>query len=730
MNYPNIEDIDPIFKDYIVDALKERERIEKALLHSLNDIFVKSAERIIEVLLKESGLKSLLDVRPATIKSLSPTLLQALDDEESRVGEGLFSTIQTAIFSAIIASLTPLARLKLDAFLNQQSKAESLTEVPNKNVKSKGLRHALPNGNLLDQQSQAGNAPKADRKSVKGNGSHDASPIGNLQDQQEKNHNGNGAIYALGIGWLPTYSGEDVSRFKSEASKSKASSEYLPKMKSIQRDIIAQASAISKSSMHKRKVFRDKEFKLSDSIWDKSKDNVDTLKKIIEQNINKDVTQCAKAIDLYVKKGFSKACREYPNMMRRLKGRIPGSTSFAAYRLARNEIAEITFRATLEDYADNPFVEAVKWLLANNRLKQYEDKCCCNELAYEDKYGLGHGIFPLDKVPDRPHVMCLCTVAPISSRRLKKAIKDGLQIGNVPTKEWLDSMREEKDAEIIKDKDNRFAFNIFQNEDDKVLKTSCIDAITSHDWFIDGVQDIDKEAFLEDLNKLTSEGLFLLARYTGEMQAELYHRGASRYNIRENKIYTNLLETPIKLGDNKALGYKLGMATFLHETGHWLDSNITGEKLGLTFKMEKLYSSIRDDVLNAINKAGKELYKDKFTPLKELNKASLDGLDPRIKNAVTNKISANIHINSNISDMYGALTQNEITGKIGNNKVYGHADSYWQCNNKTEYAVKVHAEFIAEAFESLCSSRRIEAMQKYLPSAWKEFTSKFKSFLQ
>jgi len=723
MNYPDIEKIDPIFKDYILDSLKERQRIEKALLHSLDDIFVKSAHRVIEKLLEEHGVKSLENVRPVMMKDPSPTLLQALDDEESRVGEELFSTIQTAIFSAVIATLSPLARLKLDFFLDQKSKAENLTEVPNKSVTGNNPQDAF-----LDQKSTIGNVNDADNRSVSKNNSQHALPSGDFQDQS-----GRGRIYVLGLGWLPTYS-ENVSTFNShkkarQVGEFKNPKYYLPKMKTIQKDIVAQASAISKSSMHKRRVFNEKEFKLSDSIWDKSKQNKEILKEIIRQNVNKDVTACAKAIDLYVKKGMSKACREYPNMMKRLQGRIPGSVSFAAYRLARNEIAEITFRATLEDYADNPFVEACKWLLANNRLKQYEDKCCCNDLAYQDSYGLGHGIYPLDKVPGRPHVMCLCTVAPISSRRLRKAIKDGLKIGNVPTEEWLDSLREERNAEIVKDKENQWAFNLLQNEDEEVIKKSCIEAITSHEWFIDGVKDIDKEAFIEDLNKLTKEGLFILARHTGEMKAELYYRGGegSHYHPLKNQIYCNLTTDAHKT-DNKALGYKLGMKAFLHETGHWLDSNITKEKFGLTSKMEKLYNAIQGDVINFINKVGREQFQSRFNPISNLDKRTLNNLGI-VKQYVADKIKENIHINSNISDMYGALTQNKIAG-YGQNGRYGHPTEYWQYDDKAFHKAKVKMEFIAEAFESLCNLKRVDAMQKYLPKAWKEFTSTFKSFLQ
>ena len=300
-----------------------------------------------------------------------------------------------------------------------------------------------------------------------------------------------------------------------------------------------------------------------------------------------------------------------------------------------------------------------------------------------------------------------------------------MQLVNVPTKEWLESLEEEKNKATIKDAKNQYALTLFQNEDENTLKKECIEAIKSHEWFNDGVKDVDKETFIEDLNKLTKEGLFILARHTGAMQAELYCEGKSRYNIKENKVYTNLHTTHLTLSDNKALGYKLGMLTFLHEVGYWLDSNITGEKLGLTSKMEKLYNAIQKDVINFINKAGKELYKAEFTPLKDLSQASIDSLKPRIKQAVTNRIGANIHINSNVSDIYGAVTQNTIAGKDVN-KMYGHDNDYWKYNEKSEYRIKVHAEFIAEAFESLCNKRRVNAMQEYLPTAWKEFNTVLK----
>ena len=685
-NYENIEEIDSYFRPYMRDALKERSELEVAVFASIRRAHINSAKRVIDAFLLDNG-------KNKPIKPLTPFLERFIDDEQVRLNDELVGIVETAIMSSVITGLSPLARLKLDAQLFEMKTGESLAS-----------------NDYIDYTSTY----------------KVFSPFSN--PEAESATEAFNRIYRARRGFPKE---EDLmcqdAYLSGEKGKEKADS-VLPRMKSIQKDMIAQAREIAKSTMHKRRVFDGKEFKLSEKLWGEAKKTQETLKTIIKENINKDSSKCAKAIETYAGKGRAKACKDYPDMMKRLGGRVPGSLDFASYRLARNEMAETTFRATLEDYKDNKFVAGVKWLLANNRLKKYENACSCNELAYTDSYGLGRGVYPLEKVPERPHVMCLCSLAPISSRQLRKAFEKGMKLGNVPPEDWLESLKEEKGAAAIKDASNQYALTLLQNEDEKTIKKECIEVIREHEWFNTGVKDIDKETFIEDLNKLTKEGLFILARYTGAMQAELYYGGGSRYNITENKVYTNLHTTPVTLGDNKALGYKLGMATFLHEVGHWLDSNIIGKKLGLTLKMGKLYNVIRDDVLNAINKAGKELYKARFTPLKELDKANLDSLNPKIKQAVTSKIGANIHINSNISDIYGAVTQNTIAGGMKNGS-YGHSNDYWQYNKKDDYRIKVHAEFIAESFESLCNKRRVNAMQEYLPTAWKEFTLMLKDFI-
>jgi len=65
--------------------------------------------------------------------------------------------------------------------------------------------------------------------------------------------------------------------------------------------------------------------------------------------------------------------------------------------------------AKLEYYKRSGVVKAVKWNLSS------WGKLCdiCKALANEDSYGLGPGVFPLDKVPDLPHHGCDCYLTPV-----------------------------------------------------------------------------------------------------------------------------------------------------------------------------------------------------------------------------------------------------------------------------------------------------------------------------
>ena len=481
-------------------------------------------------------------------------------------------------------------------------------------------------------------------------------------------------------------------------------------VKKIQSDVSKKSEEIAKHTAEKTRIYREKEFKLSSRVWDLSNGNIDTIQKIIESGINMDCKKLAIALDKYVATG-SKPISKYPNMMKRLGGRFPSNISFAAMRLARNELSELYFTTSIKDYMQNPYIKAVQWLLANNRLKMYEDKCDCNDIAYEDVYGMGRGIYPIDKVPDRPHVMCLCTIAPITSRKLKKHLEGGMTLGNVPTEEWFEKQNHEDNIELIQNKERETGLKLFHNEKGRALGLASIDIIKDHKWFIDGVHEKDKRAFLNDLHKVNGRYLFILARHTQNMQVDFYSNNkGSFYNPLENKIYCHLIRDSFN-ADNKALGFYVGMTTFLHEAGHWLDSNrFNGELNGLRQRMPFLSNWIAKDVLNYINKIGYIVIGNKYEPINTNLKPS-----DKIIKEVIRMLNLNTDINSNISDLYGAMTGNVISTGVG------HNIEYWNYDKPKVFKNKVTGEAIAEMFESLGHPERIKAMVEYLPNAWKYF---------
>ncbi|MGP1439087.1 MAG: hypothetical protein ACTTKH_08460 [Treponema sp.] len=497
-------------------------------------------------------------------------------------------------------------------------------------------------------------------------------------------------------------------------------------IKKEQLRVAEKSEEIARHTMEKVRIFREKEFKLSSRIWGVSDNSINKVKELIEAGINKDCKKLALALKDYISEGGSKLVKDYPNMVTRLRGRFPKNLPFAAMRLARNELSENAFITSLKDYIENPYVEAVQWLLANNRLKMYEDRCCCNDLAYENVYGLGCGIYPLDKVPDRPHVMCLCTIAPITSRKLQKQLEGGMKLGNVPTTEWFEKQNHELNKKMIQDKLEETGLRVFHNEDSRALAVASIDIIKEHRWFQNGVRAEDKEDFISDLHKVNSRALFILARHTKNMQGDFYNtKEASFYSLKENKIYCNLKKDSLKK-DNQALGFKLGMSTFLHESGHWLDSNIFETSHGLTQKMNNLFTLIEYDVISYINKIGYEKYKNNFKLIRDLESKTIKNLDTELRKLITNIIAENKDINSDISDLYGAMTHEEIAGRVIN-KLYGHTYAYWQRENKAVYSLKVQAETIAEMFESLGNIERIQSMRQFLPNAWAYFNRQIDS---
>ena len=201
------------------------------------------------------------------------------------------------------------------------------------------------------------------------------------------------------------------------------------------------------------------------------------------------------------------------------------------------------------------------------------------------------------------------------------------------------------------------------------------------------------------------------------MQVDFYSEKGSFYNIAENKVYCNLINDGIR-GDNKKAGFNLGILGFLHETGHWLDSNRFNEICGITLLSESLLEYLKYDIIHKINKFGK-VYNKNYKPINELTKTTIQTLDPMIKQNMTHYIKENIDINSVVSDIFGAMTYEEIAGRKYN-KLYGHGYNYWNYADKSGFKIK--AEIVANFFEVLGSAgERVKAINEYFPTTWKYF---------
>ena len=203
----------------------------------------------------------------------------------------------------------------------------------------------------------------------------------------------------------------------------------LLKFRLIEKDALREAEIIAESTLRKQRIFKHKEFVLSDRIWDISDNNYEKIKEIISSGINTDCAEVARALQQYVKEGAKTFAENYPNMYDRMGGRVPKNLNYEALRLARNELSEVYWQATIEGFKENPAVRAVKWLLSNNRLAGYHD--ICDTMAYSNNHGLGAGIYPVDEAPEKPHICCLCSLAPVIAKDIERG-----NVANKPPENW------------------------------------------------------------------------------------------------------------------------------------------------------------------------------------------------------------------------------------------------------------------------------------------------------
>ena len=150
---------------------------------------------------------------------------------------------------------------------------------------------------------------------------------------------------------------------------------------------------------------------LSDRIWEQGEKYRTIMRDLIQESvaIGQDAVTTARMIQRYVREGAMTLAKRYPDMMKRMKGRIPGNISYEALRLARTEMTAAFGEGAISASRVAPSYTGMKWVLSGS----HPVPDICDTLATYDS-GLGPGVYPPGDEPPYPaHPNCLCTLVPI-----------------------------------------------------------------------------------------------------------------------------------------------------------------------------------------------------------------------------------------------------------------------------------------------------------------------------
>ncbi len=144
---------------------------------------------------------------------------------------------------------------------------------------------------------------------------------------------------------------------------------------------------------------------LSDRIWNTAQNFGSTMRDIIQSGVatGQDAVTTARVLERYVKTDARTFARDYPNMMERMNGRVPGNISYEALRLARTEMTGAYGEGVIVSGKANPGYKGVKWILSNT----HPVPDICDVLAAVDLFESGREpIYPA-------HPNCLCALVPV-----------------------------------------------------------------------------------------------------------------------------------------------------------------------------------------------------------------------------------------------------------------------------------------------------------------------------
>lgn len=151
---------------------------------------------------------------------------------------------------------------------------------------------------------------------------------------------------------------------------------------------------------------------LSDRIWQKGQLIREPITDIIQTSvaIGQDAVETARALEQYVERGAKTLTKNYPNMMKRMQGRIPSDLSYEALRLARTETTSAFGEGTILGASANPFYNGIQWVLSAS----HPEPDICDDLASHVTDGMPPGVYPPGQEPRYPaHPNELCALVPI-----------------------------------------------------------------------------------------------------------------------------------------------------------------------------------------------------------------------------------------------------------------------------------------------------------------------------
>lgn len=188
---------------------------------------------------------------------------------------------------------------------------------------------------------------------------------------------------------------------------------------------------------------------LSDRIWEQGEKYRTIMRDLIQESvaIGQDAVTTARMIQRYVREGAMTLAKSYPNMMKRMKGRIPGNISYEALRLARTEMTAAFGEGTIAAARVAPSYLGMKWVLS----KSHPVPDICDTLSTYDS-GLGPGVYPPGNEPHLPaHPNCLCALVPIHEEPEKFVEKLKRWVENPESEpgleKWYNNIYQEKAAE-------------------------------------------------------------------------------------------------------------------------------------------------------------------------------------------------------------------------------------------------------------------------------------------